>query len=204
MYTSTSSQPGTQLKSNMFSLSGAGFFGSIGRSINLGIADNLFILSSIKMVRGQTALALRLLLAVFSSKISSDVDRPFGDEVFHTARIASEEIGAQIVMVDRPIEITLAFHDEALDEVCRVYDVLRVDEETSSMVKRQEEISVEDQVMLGKFLPVLREFAPGAAEDIESDICSHATRQDSADEYVYDLYAVDEKIDDYPFPLYGI
>ncbi|KAL2899349.1 RNA-directed DNA methylation 4 [Bienertia sinuspersici] len=98
-----------------------------------------------------------------------------------------------------------ASHDEALDEVCRVYDVLRVDEETSSMVKRQEEISVEDKVMLGKFLPLLREFVPGAAEDIESDICSHATRQDSADEYVYDLYAVNEKIDDteasYPFPL---
>ncbi|KAL2920592.1 TraB domain-containing protein [Bienertia sinuspersici] len=80
MYTSSSSQPGTQLKSNMFSLSGAGFFGSVGRSINL---------------------------AVFSSKISSDVDRPFGDEVFRTARIASEEIGAQIVLGDRPIEITL-------------------------------------------------------------------------------------------------
>jgi len=30
---------------------------------------------------GQTALALRLLLALFSSKISSDVNRPFGDEV---------------------------------------------------------------------------------------------------------------------------
>lgn len=31
---------------------------------------------------GQTALALRLLLAVFSSKVSSDMNRPFGDEVF--------------------------------------------------------------------------------------------------------------------------
>lgn len=33
------------------------------------------------MAGGQTALALRLLLAVFSSKISSDINRPFGDEV---------------------------------------------------------------------------------------------------------------------------
>lgn len=33
------------------------------------------------MSGGQTALALRLLLAAFSSKISSDVNRPFGDEV---------------------------------------------------------------------------------------------------------------------------
>lgn len=33
------------------------------------------------MSGGQTALALRLLLAGFSSKISSDINRPFGDEV---------------------------------------------------------------------------------------------------------------------------
>ncbi|GAU15475.1 hypothetical protein TSUD_45120 [Trifolium subterraneum] len=80
-----------QLRSTMFSLSGTGFFGAIGRSINLG---------------GQTALALRLLLAAFSSKISSDTNRPFGDE-FRAARKVSEEIGAQIVLGDRPIEITL-------------------------------------------------------------------------------------------------
>ncbi|XP_004496611.1 uncharacterized protein [Cicer arietinum] len=80
-----------QLRSTMFSLSGNGFFGAIGRSINLG---------------GQTALALRLLLAGFSSKISSDINRPFGDE-FRAARKMSEEVGAQIVLGDRPIEITL-------------------------------------------------------------------------------------------------
>lgn len=33
------------------------------------------------MAGGQTALALRLLLATFSSKVSSDINRPFGDEV---------------------------------------------------------------------------------------------------------------------------
>ncbi|WRX18685.1 TraB/PrgY/GumN family - like 2 [Theobroma cacao] len=91
MYTSNDVDNGQQLRSNMFSLSGTGFFGAVGRSINLG---------------GQTALALRLLLALFSSKISSHVNRPFGDE-FRAARKASEEIGAQIVLGDRPIEITL-------------------------------------------------------------------------------------------------
>ncbi|CAN6564999.1 unnamed protein product [Malus baccata var. baccata] len=40
---------------------------------------------------GQTALALRLLLVIFSSKISSDTNRPFGDE-FRAARKASEEL----------------------------------------------------------------------------------------------------------------
>ncbi|XP_028756337.1 traB domain-containing protein isoform X2 [Neltuma alba] len=91
MYASADGELGKQLRSNMFSLSGTGFFGAVGRSINLG---------------GQTALALRLLLAAFSSKISSDVNRPFGDE-FRAARKASEEVGAQIVLGDRPIEITL-------------------------------------------------------------------------------------------------
>ncbi|XP_024166894.1 traB domain-containing protein isoform X1 [Rosa chinensis] len=91
MYASMDDESDHQLKSNMFSLSGNGFFGAVGRSINLG---------------GQAALALRVLLAVFSSKISSDTNRPFGDE-FRAARKASEEVGAQIVLGDRPIEITL-------------------------------------------------------------------------------------------------
>ncbi|XP_072966061.1 uncharacterized protein [Typha angustifolia] len=91
MYASPDSQDAPLLNSNMFSLSGVKFFGAINRSINLG---------------GQSALALRLLLALFSSKISSGANRPFGDE-FRAARKASEEIGAQLVLGDRPIEITL-------------------------------------------------------------------------------------------------
>ncbi|CAN6481165.1 unnamed protein product [Victoria cruziana] len=78
-------------KSNMFSLTGQKFFGDVGRSLSLG---------------GQSALALRLLFAAFSSKISSSAGRSFGDE-FRAARTASEEVGAQIVLGDRPIEITL-------------------------------------------------------------------------------------------------
>ncbi|XP_058104756.1 uncharacterized protein LOC131248489 isoform X3 [Magnolia sinica] len=66
MYVSDDDERLPLLRSNMFSLSGARFWGAIGRSINLG---------------GQTALALRLLLAVFSSKISSNSNRPFGDEL---------------------------------------------------------------------------------------------------------------------------
>ncbi|KAK1415312.1 hypothetical protein QVD17_31091 [Tagetes erecta] len=91
MYASTDTETGPKLQSNPFSLSGSGLFGAVGRSINLG---------------GQTALALRLLLATFSSKISSNINRPFGDE-FRAARKASEEISAQVVLGDRPIEITL-------------------------------------------------------------------------------------------------
>ncbi|KAG6721121.1 hypothetical protein I3842_03G097300 [Carya illinoinensis] len=105
MYASNDGAAVQQLRSNMFSLSGTEFFGAVGRSINLG---------------GQTALALRLLLAVFSSKISSDINRPFGDE-FRAARKVSEEVGAQIVLGDRPIEITEPNSD---DSTFRLYEQL--------------------------------------------------------------------------------
>ncbi|KAJ8771476.1 hypothetical protein K2173_026653 [Erythroxylum novogranatense] len=91
MYASEEGEPGQELRSSMFSLTGNGFFDAVGRSISLG---------------GQTALALRLLFALFSSKISSDTSRPFGDE-FRAARKLSAEVGAQMVLGDRPIEITL-------------------------------------------------------------------------------------------------
>uniref|UniRef100_A0A1D1Z5Q6 TraB domain-containing protein n=1 Tax=Anthurium amnicola TaxID=1678845 RepID=A0A1D1Z5Q6_9ARAE len=91
MYTSSDDETSPLLKSNMFSMSGSKFVGAIGRSIDLG---------------GQSALALRLLLAVYSSKISSGSHQFFGDE-FRAARRVSEEVGAQLVLGDRPIEITL-------------------------------------------------------------------------------------------------
>lgn len=90
MYASKDAED-SPLKVNMFSLGGTKFFGAVTRSINLG---------------GQSAFALRLLLAVFSSKISLGAKRSFGDE-FRSARQTSEEVGAQIVLGDRPIEITL-------------------------------------------------------------------------------------------------
>ncbi|WVZ91822.1 hypothetical protein U9M48_037945 [Paspalum notatum var. saurae] len=92
MYVSDDASDEPFLKSsNMFSLGGSKFLGAVSRSINLG---------------GQSALALRLLLAVFSSKISSGANRTFGEE-FRAARRVSEDIGAQLVLGDRPIEITL-------------------------------------------------------------------------------------------------
>ncbi|GMG98173.1 hypothetical protein Nepgr_000013 [Nepenthes gracilis] len=96
-----------------------------------------------------------------------------------------------------------AIRVEALDEVCRLYDVVRVDaEETSKKVKKQEEMSIEDQESLSKFLPLLRELIPSAAEDIESDISSYISSQE---EYMYDLYAVNEDVNEtdasQPLPL---
>lgn len=84
-------QPAENRETNLFSIGGVNFLSAMGRSLNLG---------------GQSALALRVLLAGFSQKISSSIGTPIGDE-FRAARKASEEIGAQIVLGDRPIEITL-------------------------------------------------------------------------------------------------
>uniref|UniRef100_A0A0D6R8Y6 TraB domain-containing protein n=1 Tax=Araucaria cunninghamii TaxID=56994 RepID=A0A0D6R8Y6_ARACU len=96
MYSSKSThsiklQPEKKQKTNLFSMGGESFLGAMGRSLTLG---------------GQSGLALRLLLAGFSQKMSSQVGTSIGAE-FCAARKISEEIGAQIVLGDRPIEITL-------------------------------------------------------------------------------------------------
>lgn len=66
------------------------------------------------------------------------------------------------------------------------------------------DISSEDQSLLSSYLPLLREFLPSHAAEIESEI--HA-KMSEKDDYVYDYYTVngDMKVDDddgsNPFPL---
>ncbi|GAB2274255.1 hypothetical protein Dimus_009020 [Dionaea muscipula] len=91
--------------------------------------------------------------------------------------------------------------DEALGEACRLYDVVRVDDaETCVTGYKEPEMSVEDQESLAAFLPLLREFIPSAAEEIEADIRSYVLEHGTAemhpkgDEYVFDLYAVKEDV----------
>uniref|UniRef100_A0A7N2KNY3 Transcription factor Iwr1 domain-containing protein n=1 Tax=Quercus lobata TaxID=97700 RepID=A0A7N2KNY3_QUELO len=98
-----------------------------------------------------------------------------------------------------------ATHNKELDEMCRFYDVVRVDvEERSKEVKQQEDISLEDHMLLSSFLPLLREMIPSAASEIESDLHASMSRQD---DYVYDFYAVMDDMDivheeaSYPFPI---
>ncbi|XP_059626405.1 RNA-directed DNA methylation 4 isoform X2 [Cornus florida] len=84
-----------------------------------------------------------------------------------------------------------ALHDEALHEMCHLYDVVRVDvEETTNQLKAQEDEDLEDHKIMASYLPLLREFIPSAAAEIESDIHSYMSKQASVDNYVYDLYAV--------------
>lgn len=93
-------------------------------------------------------------------------------------------------------------HHKELREMCHFYDVVRVDvEEKSNEVQR--DMSLEDQRLLSSYLPMLREFLPGAAAEIEFDMCAYLSKQD---DYVYDYYAVndDMNVDEdvsSPFPL---
>lgn len=98
-----------------------------------------------------------------------------------------------------------AMHDQALDGMCRFYDVVRVDgEERSNKVELEEDMSLEDRKLLSSYLPLLREFIPSAASQIESDLHACMSKQD---DYEYDFYTVRDGMDiikedaSNPFPL---
>ncbi|KAJ8559447.1 hypothetical protein K7X08_003505 [Anisodus acutangulus] len=97
-------------------------------------------------------------------------------------------------------------HDEELNEMCRLYDVVRVDTEEKSPEVQEEPTELEDHKMMSQYLPLLREVMPSAAEEIESEIHNYMSKPASSDGYVYDYYAVkndtntDEDIAS-PFPL---
>ncbi|CAA0820625.1 RNA-directed DNA methylation 4 [Striga hermonthica] len=67
--------------------------------------------------------------------------------------------------------------------------------------------NLDDHRMMAQYLPLLRDFLPSAAVEIESDIHDLMSKQGSSDGYVYDFYAVNEDADLMeadsvnPFPL---
>ncbi|XP_019161827.1 PREDICTED: RNA-directed DNA methylation 4 isoform X2 [Ipomoea nil] len=85
--------------------------------------------------------------------------------------------------------------DEALHEVCRLYDVVRVDTEEKSHDVQEEDPELEDHRMMSQYLPLLREVMPSAAEEIESGIHDYIFKQASSDGFVYDFYAVKNDVE---------
>ncbi|KAK7319905.1 hypothetical protein RJT34_04633 [Clitoria ternatea] len=81
-------------------------------------------------------------------------------------------------------------HEKALQEICHFYDIVRVDNENKFEVQ-QEDISLEDQKLLSSYLPLLREFIPNAAAEVEADLVAHSNEED----YVYDIYIVNDEED---------
>ncbi|PVH33463.1 hypothetical protein PAHAL_8G006000 [Panicum hallii] len=83
--------------------------------------------------------------------------------------------------------------DESLREICHLYDAVQVDpdEEKNPAEPRPCRItSFEEGAVLCNFLPLIREYLPSAAVEIESDIISWAQSEE-----VYDIYTVKE-VDD--------
>ncbi|KAK4376128.1 hypothetical protein RND71_006805 [Anisodus tanguticus] len=67
-------------------------------------------------------------------------------------------------------------HDEELNEMCRLYDVVRVDTEEKSPEVQEEPTELEDHKMMSQYLPLLREVMPSAAEEIESEIHNYMSK----------------------------
>ncbi|XP_020240054.1 RNA-directed DNA methylation 4 isoform X1 [Cajanus cajan] len=86
-------------------------------------------------------------------------------------------------------------HDKALQEICHLYDIVRVDNEGKNKEVQQEEMSLEDQRLLSSYLPLLREFIPNAATEVEADLIAHLVGHSKEENYVYDLYTVKDEMD---------
>ncbi|KAK4767066.1 hypothetical protein SAY86_014817 [Trapa natans] len=87
--------------------------------------------------------------------------------------------------------------EKALHEMYHFYDVVRIDEEEKpEQVPEKEIISLEDQKMLGNFLPLLREFIPDAATEIELDLNVQSSKKGTAvDDYMYDYYVIQDSVE---------
>ncbi|CAH9109443.1 unnamed protein product [Cuscuta epithymum] len=86
-------------------------------------------------------------------------------------------------------------HDDALNEVCRLYNVVRVDTHENPHKFPEGDEELEDHRMMSQYLPLLRECMPSAAEEIESDMHDYISKRASSDGYVYDFYAIKDGVD---------
>ncbi|PVH33462.1 hypothetical protein PAHAL_8G006000 [Panicum hallii] len=80
--------------------------------------------------------------------------------------------------------------DESLREICHLYDAVQVDPDEEKNPAEPRITSFEEGAVLCNFLPLIREYLPSAAVEIESDIISWAQSEE-----VYDIYTVKE-VDD--------
>ncbi|CAD6269054.1 unnamed protein product [Miscanthus lutarioriparius] len=82
--------------------------------------------------------------------------------------------------------------DDSLREICHLYDAVQVDPDDEKHPAEPWNTSFEEGAVLCNFLPLIREYLPSTAEEIEADIISMAQSEDSE---VYDIYTVNE-VDD--------
>ncbi|KAK3139169.1 hypothetical protein QOZ80_5AG0378900 [Eleusine coracana subsp. coracana] len=116
------------------------------------------------------------------------------DQLRSAARRQHEDLGrnARFAQIWRSRKGERNEADESLREICHLYDAVQVDTDGEKRPSEPETITFEEGAVLCNFLPLIREYLPSAAEEIESDIISLAPSEDSE---VYDIYTVKE-VDD--------
>jgi hypothetical protein len=86
-----------------------------------------------------------------------------------------------------------------VNELFHIYDVVRVDEESLDVLEKREKAKREAELaqaaLLRDYLPLLRDCLPEAAADLEQDLASQNVQME-IDDYVYDVYAMDEGFSD--------
>ncbi|KAJ1273774.1 hypothetical protein BS78_05G010000 [Paspalum vaginatum] len=82
--------------------------------------------------------------------------------------------------------------DESIRKICQPYDAVQVDQDEEKHPAEPRITSFEEGAVLCNFLPLIREYLPSAAVQIESDIISLAHLEGSE---VYDIYTVKEVVD---------
>ncbi|KAF4383718.1 hypothetical protein G4B88_020040 [Cannabis sativa] len=128
------------------------------------------------------------------------------DQLLSKARKTQEEVAknARFEQIWRSRKGAKEVMHGKLHEMCHFYDVVRVDDEERANEKRQQEETLEDHKLMCSYLPLLREFIPSAAEEIESDLQSYKVGKE---DYVYDFYTINNEVDMatvdalHPFPL---
>ncbi|EXC11334.1 hypothetical protein L484_006899 [Morus notabilis] len=128
------------------------------------------------------------------------------DQLLSKARQTQEAVAknARFEQIWRSRKGNKEVRDGKLHEMCHFYDVVRIDGEDKATGVRQQEETLKDHRLLCSYLPLLREFIPSAAEEIESDLQAYKVGED---DYVYDFYTIKDEVDtttvdaSSPFPL---
>ncbi|KAJ0979252.1 hypothetical protein J5N97_014726 [Dioscorea zingiberensis] len=117
---------------------------------------------------------------ISASEATKDVlltflDNPKQDRLLLEAREKHEDLArsARFTQIWKSRKDGMEMDDNSLQEICHFYDVVRVDEqEKPGKLSEPQNVSIEDNAILHSYLPLLREFLPTAAEEIESDLSS--------------------------------
>ncbi|KAK6145226.1 hypothetical protein DH2020_022046 [Rehmannia glutinosa] len=124
-----------------------------------------------------------------------------GKRSFKTVNVLSRNARFEQIWRSRK-EKKEAPEDEAIYEMCRLYDVVRVDvEEHEVEVQEKKDTDLDDRRMMAQYLPLLREVLPSAAVEIEVQVDDEDDFYDGPDDSEYetdDSNAENNPLNEYP------